>query len=51
MRVFVPRVMGKMHNEDLHNMFSSSNMVKVIKFKTMRWVGNVVCMGKMYTKF
>jgi hypothetical protein len=30
-----------MHNEDLHNVYSSSNVVRIIKTRRMRWVGHV----------
>jgi hypothetical protein len=30
----------KVHNSELHNLYSFSNIVKVIKSKKMRWVGH-----------
>jgi hypothetical protein len=35
----------KLHNE-LHNLYSSPNIVRVIKSRRMRWVGHVVRMGQ-----
>jgi hypothetical protein len=36
----------KLHNDELHNLFSSPNIVKLIKSRRMRWVGHVACMGE-----
>jgi hypothetical protein len=50
-RIFGPRrdeVTGdwrKLHNEELHNLDSSSNIIKMIKSRCMRWAGNVARMG------
>jgi hypothetical protein len=41
----------KLHNEELHILYSSPNIISQIKSKKMRWVGHVACMGeerKMY---
>jgi hypothetical protein len=35
----------KLHNEDLHNLYSSSNVIRMIKSRRMRWAGHVVPMG------
>jgi hypothetical protein len=37
----------KLHNEALHNLYSSLNIIKLIKSRRMRWAGQVVCMGAM----
>ena len=34
----------KLHNEELNNLYSSPNTVRVIKTR-MRWAGQVACMG------
>jgi hypothetical protein len=34
----------KLHNDELHSLYSSPNIVKVIKSRRMRWVGHVVRM-------
>jgi hypothetical protein len=36
----------KLHNEQLHDLYSSPNTVQVIKSRRMRWVGHVVQMGE-----
>ena len=33
-----------MHNDDLHDLYCSPNIVRVIKPRRMRWVGHVACM-------
>jgi hypothetical protein len=35
----------KLHNGDLHSLYSSPNIVGMIKLR-MRWVGHVACMGE-----
>jgi hypothetical protein len=37
----------RLHNEKLHNLYASPIIIKVIKSRTMRCVGHVVCMGEM----
>jgi hypothetical protein len=32
---------GKMHNEELHNLYSSPNIITMLKSLTMRWAGHV----------
>jgi hypothetical protein len=36
----------KLHNDELHNLYSSPNIVRVIKSRRMRWAGHVTRMGK-----
>jgi hypothetical protein len=36
----------KLHNEELHNLYASPNIITVIKPR-MRWVGHVTRMGKI----
>ena len=51
-RIFVPRreeVTGeckRLHNEELNDLYSSPNIVRVIKSRRMRWAGHVACMGE-----
>jgi hypothetical protein len=35
----------KRHNEELRDLYSSPNIVRVIKLRRMRWVGHVARMG------
>jgi hypothetical protein len=35
-----------LHNDELHNLYSSPNIVRVIKSRRMRWVGHVARMGE-----
>jgi sorting nexin-29 len=36
----------KLHNDELHNLFSSQNIVRVIRSRRMRWVGHVARLGE-----
>jgi hypothetical protein len=36
----------KLLNDELHSPYSSSNIIKVIKSRRMRWVGHVAHMGE-----
>jgi hypothetical protein len=36
----------KMYNEELHNLFSSSSIIRMLKSMRMRWAGNVARMGE-----
>ena len=61
LRLFEDRVLGrifgskrdevtgewrKLHNEELNNLYSSPNIVRVIKPRRMRWAGHVARMGE-----
>jgi hypothetical protein len=35
----------KLHNDELHSLYSSPNIVRVIKSRRMRWTGHVARMG------
>jgi hypothetical protein len=35
----------KLHNEELHDLYCSPNIIWVIKWRRMRLVGHVACMG------
>jgi len=43
----------KLHNDELNNLCSSPNIVRVIKSRKMRWAGHVARMGReeTYTEF
>jgi hypothetical protein len=52
-RIFGPKrdeVTGglrKLHNEELHGLYCSPSIVRVIKARRMRWAGHVARMGKV----
>jgi hypothetical protein len=33
----------KLHNEELNDLYSLPNIVRVVKSRRMRWVGHVAC--------
>jgi hypothetical protein len=35
-----------LHNDELHSLYSSLNIVRVIKLRRMRWAGHVARMGE-----
>ena len=37
---------GRLHNEELNDLYSSPNIVRVIKWRRMRWAGHVARMGE-----
>jgi hypothetical protein len=51
-RIFGPQRDGlsggwrKLHNEELHNLYSSPNIIRIIKTRRMRWAGHVARMGE-----
>jgi hypothetical protein len=50
-RIFGPKreeegLWRKLHNDELHSLYSSPNIVRVIKSRRMRWVGHVARMGE-----
>jgi hypothetical protein len=36
----------KLHNEELNDLYSSPNIVRVIKSRRVRWAGHVALMGE-----
>ena len=42
----VTREWRKLHNNELNNLYSSPNIVWVIKSRRMRWAGHVARMGR-----
>jgi hypothetical protein len=36
----------RLHNEELNDLYSSPNIIQVIKSRRMRWVGHVARMGE-----
>jgi hypothetical protein len=51
-RIFGPKRDGvtggwrKLHNEELHNLYSSPSIIRIIKTRRMRWAGHVARMGE-----
>jgi hypothetical protein len=51
-RIFIPKrdeVKGEwrqLHNEELHILYSSPNIIRQIKSRRMRWAGHVSRMGE-----
>jgi hypothetical protein len=37
----------RLHNEELHNLYVSSNIIRMIKSRRKRWSGPVPHMGEM----
>jgi hypothetical protein len=37
----------KLHNEELHNLYSSPSIIRVIKARRIRWAGHVARMGEV----
>jgi hypothetical protein len=54
-RIFGPKrdeVMGewrKLHNKELHDLYSSPSIIRIIKSRRMRWAGHVAQMGRRET--
>ena len=36
----------KLHNEELRDLYSLPNIVRVVKSRRIRWAGHVACMGE-----
>jgi hypothetical protein len=37
----------RLHNKELHNLYASQNIVRVITSRMMRWAGHVARMGEI----
>jgi hypothetical protein len=52
LRIFGPKKDGvtgvwrKLYNEELHNLYSSPSIIRIIKSRRMRWAGHVAGMGR-----
>jgi hypothetical protein len=50
-RIFGPKKVGvtggwrKLHNEELHNLYSSPSVIRIVKSKRMRWAVHVARIG------
>jgi hypothetical protein len=38
-----------LHNEELHDLYSSPSIIRIIKSRSMRWAGHVARMGRRGT--
>ena len=36
----------KLHNEELNDLYCSPDIVRVNKWRRMRWAGHITCMGE-----
>jgi hypothetical protein len=36
----------KLHNDELHSLYSSPNIVRMLKSRMMMWAGHMACMGE-----
>jgi hypothetical protein len=36
----------KLHNDELHSLYSLPNIIRVMKLRRMRWAGHMTCMGR-----
>jgi hypothetical protein len=56
-RIFGPKrdeIMGewrKLHNEDLHDLYSSPSIMKIIKSRRMRWTGHLTRMRERRNEY
>jgi hypothetical protein len=41
----VTREWKRLHNKELDALYSSPNIIRVIKSRRLRWTGHVACMG------
>jgi len=41
----------RLHNEELHNLYTSLNIIRVIKSRWMRWTGHVALLGEMNSAY
>jgi hypothetical protein len=52
LRIFGPKRDGvtggwrKLHNEELHNLYSSQSIIRIVKSRRVRWAGHVARMGE-----
>jgi hypothetical protein len=37
----------RLHNEELHNLYASPNIIRVIKLRRMKWTWHVALVGEM----
>ena len=45
-KIFEPEGRKYVHNEELRDLYSSSNIIRIIKSGTIRWMGHMAHRGK-----
>jgi hypothetical protein len=40
-----------LHNEELHNLYTSPNIIRVVKSRRVRWAGHVAHMGEIISAY
>jgi len=43
----VTREWRRLHNKELYNLHYSTSIIRTIKSRRIKWVGDVACMGKI----
>jgi hypothetical protein len=41
--------LGKLHNEELHDLYSSPSIIRIIKLRRMKWAEHTAQMGRRGT--
>lgn len=41
----------KLYNVQLHNMYSSTSIIRIIRSRMMRWTGLVACFGEKWNAY
>jgi hypothetical protein len=44
-KIFMPQ-RRKLYKKELHDLYTSPNIIRMIKSRTVRWVAHVTCMGE-----
>jgi hypothetical protein len=50
-RVEVTGGWRKLHNEELHNLYPSRNIIRINKSRRMRWAGHVACIEEQMNAY
>jgi hypothetical protein len=41
----------KLHNEELHDLYSSPSLIRIIRSRRMRWAGHIAQMGEKINEY